>query len=249
MHRLYRWSGAIVFLLLYQAMVMLEVNSFFFQPIPNILRSLISGFASGLLWKQLSVSLMEIAVSFTLATLAGLTLGSLIGRSPLLSKAFEPVIFAIYSVPLFVLYPVFVVWLGLDISSKIAFATVYAFFPITINAIAGFRTVDDNLVVLTRSMGGNAWQTIWKVQLPSSMPAIFAGLRTGLSLALIGVVATEFLVSLRGIGYELQEASTRFDIARLYGITLLIFALGVLVNNGLEWVDRSLNRWRGDGHV
>lgn len=236
---------ALLALAAYQGAVMAGANPLFFQPIPRIWTRLNQGFASGLLWRQLGISIGEIAVSFALATVVGLTIGFLVGRSHLLTAAFEPVIYALYSVPLFILYPVFVVWLGLDISSKIAFASVYAFFPITINAIAGFKSVDENLIALSRSLGGTPWQILWKVQIPAAIPSMFAGFRSGISLALIGVVATEFLVSLGGIGYELQSASTRFDSAAMYGITLLVVALGLLVNGSLERIDLRLRRWKG----
>jgi NitT/TauT family transport system permease protein len=232
-------------LALYQGALAAGANPLFFQPIPRIWARLVEGFASGLLWRQLGISVAEVGVSFLLAVVVGLTVGFLVGRSHLLTEAFEPVFYALYSVPLFILYPVFVVWLGLDISSKIAFASVYAFFPITINAIAGFKSVDENLIALSRSMGGTPWQILWKVQIPAAIPSMFAGFRTGLSLALIGVVATEFLVSLRGIGYELQSASTRFDTAGMYGITLLVVLLGLIVNGSLDRVDLRLRRWKG----
>lgn len=219
-------AGALV---VYEVVARTGHAPFFFQPIGGIVGKLLASFRSGELVTSFGITMLEILASFAIGAAAGLIVGFAVGSSPGAREIFQPLIFTVFQTPLFVLYPVFIVWLGLDYPSKVAFGAVYAFFPVALNTIAGVENIDERLVALSRTYGATPWDIVRTIRIPAAMPSVAAGLKTGVSLAVTGVTAAEFLVSLRGMGFLIQRATTRLDIPYVYGLgaVTVIVAVGL----------------------
>ena len=244
-----RWGRLLLLVataLLYEGLARLQIRPFFFPPLEKIATELWAGWQTGLLTRHLVTSGLEIGVSVLLAAAVGLPLGLIIGSSPTLVSLVEPVLLAVFSTPLIILYPLLVVRLGLGSTSKIIFGALYAFFPIILNAIAGMRAVDRDWLVASLSMGARPLDLVIKVRLPAALPGITAGLRLGLGLAVIGVLATEYLAGVRGVGYLLQETAARFNVAYLYALTVLVIALVVVLNTGATRLEARFSHWRSE---
>src|SRR4030095_3448441 len=157
----------------------------------------------------------------------GILVGALVGGTALLRDLLLPVFSSLYAVPIVILYPVFTAWFGVGSESKIAFAGIYAFFPVLLSTAAGIQTIDPQFLLAARSMGATLQQQIVRVVIPASLPTVFAGLRLGGALAIIGVVVSEMLTAAAGIGYLVTLNRTILDSPRVFAAILMILVLAV----------------------
>jgi NitT/TauT family transport system permease protein len=192
----------------------------------------------------LRVTGAEIGIALVFALMFGIATGTIAGLRPFLTATTGPLLSSLFAVPLISWYPLFMVWFGLGISSKIAYAVVSGFFPIAINTMNGIRAVDPQYFLLGRAIGCSKRQIIFRIFLPMAMPSIVSGLRIGTALVVIGVIVAEMLGSLGGIGYLISYYRSIYATAHVYlGI---LFALGcaLVVNWGLSLVERRFTHWR-----
>ena len=175
----------------------------------------------------LLVTLYEVACSMLIACGLGILVGALVGGTALLRDLLLPVFSSLYAVPIVILYPIFTAWFGVGSSSKIAFAGVYGFFPVMLSTAAGIRTIDPQFLLAARSMGANLAQQITRVIIPASVPTVFAGLRLGGALTIIGVVVSEMLTASAGIGYLVTLNRTILDSPRVFAGILAILVLSI----------------------
>ena len=162
----------------------------------------------------LLVTLYEVALSMLIACGVGILVGALVGGLAVLRNLLLPVFSSLYAVPIVILYPIFTAWFGIGSESKIAFAGVYGFFPVMLSTAAGIRTIDRSSSLAARSMGATLPQQITRVIIPASIPTVFAGLRLGGALTIIGVVVSEMLTSSAGIGYLVTLSTAPSSTAR-----------------------------------
>jgi ABC-type nitrate/sulfonate/bicarbonate transport system permease component len=191
-------------------------------------------------YETLGVTLFEFAVAMSLALTAGLVVGALCGTNRYLGDLLEPMLLALYAVPIVMAFPLCVLFFGIGSSSKIAFAALYAFFPIAIQTLKGLRHVDPALIRTAVSLGASRRQLLFKVRLPAAFPVILAGVRLGAVLGLLTVVAGEMLGALAGIGQALSSAVQTFESAEAFAWILLVVALVSFVNSGLSWLERRV---------
>jgi NitT/TauT family transport system permease protein len=192
----------------------------------------------------LRFTVAEIAVALAFAGTLGIGVGMVAGMRPFLSATAGPLLSSLFAVPLISWYPLFMVWFGIGISSKIAYAVVSGFFPIALNTMNGMRTLDRQYLLLGKSIGCSRRQLIFRILLPMAMPSIVTGLRIGTALIVIGVIVAEMLASLGGIGYLIAYYRSIYATAHVYlGI---LFALGCafVANWGLSFVERRFIHWR-----
>ncbi|HMK80064.1 MAG TPA: ABC transporter permease [Xanthobacteraceae bacterium] len=192
----------------------------------------------------LAVTLYEVAVSLVLACGGGIVTGAIIGSVPLLRTLLLPLISSFYAIPLVIIYPLFVVWLGLGSPSKIAFASIIGFFPAALSTAAGIQTIDPQLVLAARSMGATTWQRLRRVLIPAAIPTVLSGLRLGGALTIVGVVLSEMLVSSHGIGYLITFYRQSLDGPRIYAAILLVLALAVGFDAFVQLLERRTSAWR-----
>lgn len=192
----------------------------------------------------LRLTAIEIAIALAFAWTLGIAAGTLAGLRPFLSATAGPLLSSLFAVPLISWYPLFMVWFGIGITSKIAYAIVSGFFPIAINTMNGIRTLDPQYFLLGKAIGCSRRQVIFRILLPMAMPSIVSGLRIGTALVVIGVIVAEMLASLGGIGYLISYYRSIYATAHVYlGI---LFALGcaLVANWGLGLVERRFTHWR-----
>jgi NitT/TauT family transport system permease protein/taurine transport system permease protein len=195
----------------------------------------------------LLVTLYEVAFAMLIACGAGIVAGALVGGLTLLRNLLLPVFSSLYAVPIVILYPVFTAWFGVGSQSKIAFAGIYAFFPVMLSTAAGIQSIDQNLLIAARSMGATLPQQITRVIIPASIPTVLTGLRLGGALTIIGVVVSEMLTSAAGIGYLVSRYRTVLDSPRVFAAILMILVLSVLFDALARWVERRTLVWQTAG--
>lgn len=213
-------------------------------PPSHVLGAFAALLARGELQAHVSVSGLEFLVGFALAAVVGVTLGIVIGVSDLARDVLDPWLSALYATPVVAFAPLFVVWMGIGPSSKIAVAFLLAVLPIVINTSAGIRTTDQTLVDVARSFAATRTQIFLKVLIPYALAFIIAGLRLGVGRAIIGVVVAEFFGTRAGLGYLILTSSQLFDPSALFVAVVILAGVGVLSVMGLQTLERWLAPWR-----
>jgi ABC-type nitrate/sulfonate/bicarbonate transport system permease component len=194
--------------------------------------------ATGEYLPDLQVTLTELAVAFAISCTSGITLGYLISRSQYLIRVFEPLLAGIYSVPIILFLPLYVLFFGLGPWSKIALGGTISFFPIVLNTIAGFGFVDRIFVTAARSMGASDFQMFRYVLLPAAFPVILTGLRIGFTVALLSILGSETIASLAGLGHKIVHLAEAMEMSRMFAY----IAFAVFIAATLNTITSSLER-------
>jgi len=202
---------------------------------------------AGIYRHALLVTLTEVALAMLIACGGGILAGAAVGGLARLRRLLLPVCSSLYAVPIVILYPVFTAWFGVGSESKIAFAGIYAFFPVLLSTAAGIQTIDPQFLLAARSMGATLPQQILRVVIPASLPTVFAGLRLGGALAIIGVVVAEMLTAAAGIGYLVTLNRTILDSPRVFAAILMILLLSVAYYVLSRAVERRFVVWQAAG--
>ena len=192
---------------------------------------------------HLLLTIREIAFAYGMAVAAGLAVGFGLGLNRTLGRAYGPMLAALYAVPAVVWYPSLMLFFGLDAASKIAFGFLLGFFPITLAVLAGIRQTNPHLILVARAYGASRATTFRKVMLPAMLFTLVGGLRTGLALAVIGVIVGEILGSKDGVGSLINHAyglSRTTDYVALVLVTLVLIVSTDIVASLLE---RRARKW------
>ena len=197
---------------------------------------------SGEFIDDLKTTLGELAVAFAISGAGGVTLGYLISRSPYLIEVFEPLFAAIYSIPIILFLPLFVLFFGLGPASKIALGASISFFPIVINTIAGFGHVDRLYVTAARSMGASDYHLFRHVLLPAALPVILTGLRMGFTTALLSIIGSETLASLAGLGHRIVSLAESMEMAPMFAYIVFVIAIAAVLNAIVSTLE-ARGRW------
>jgi NitT/TauT family transport system permease protein len=199
---------------------------------------------TGKLWLDLGYTVAGTLISFLLGSGAALALGLSFVMFPRLERALDPYLMMLNSMPRFALAPLFLLWFGLGLGSKVAVGTSLSFFIVLANTVAGVRGVSPDLLVLSRSLGATPRQIFFKVTLPSAVPVIFSGLRLALVYSMLGVVGAEIIAAEHGLGQTLAYLQSSFDMNGVMGLLLLLACLGMAVTLGMTRLERALLQWQ-----
>jgi ABC-type nitrate/sulfonate/bicarbonate transport system permease component len=180
--------------------------------------------------EDLRVTLTELLVAFSISSTLGITLGYLISRSQYSIRVFEPLLAGIYSVPMILFLPLYILFFGLGPPSKIAIGTTISFFPIILNTIAGFGYVEHIFILSARSMGASEFQLFRCVLLPAAFPVILTGLRIGFTVALLSILGSETIASLSGLGHRIVQLAESMDMARMFAYITFAVAIALTLN-------------------
>ena len=181
-------------------------------------------------WPDLRVTLTELAIAFAISSVGGITLGYLLSRSQFLIRVFEPLMAGVYSIPIILFLPLYVLFFGLGPASKIALGTTISFFPIVLNTIAGFGYVDRIYIVAARAMGASDYQLFRYVLLPAALPVILTGLRMGFIVALLSILGSETIASLAGLGHRIVHLAEAMETARMFAYIAFVVAIAAILN-------------------
>jgi ABC-type nitrate/sulfonate/bicarbonate transport system permease component len=185
---------------------------------------------SGEFWPDLLLTLSELAAAFTISMTLGLVVGFLVSLSPALVKVFEPLIAGVYAVPIILFLPLFVLFFGLGAPSKIALGALISFFPIVLNTIAGFVSVDKLYVTSARSMGASPAALVLHVLVPGAFPVILTGLRMGFTIALLSIIGSETIASLGGLGHRIVQLAEAMETARMFAYIVFVIVIAASLN-------------------
>jgi NitT/TauT family transport system permease protein len=220
------------------------IDPFYVSRPSDIFTRLGEWLADGTAAFHLYATLQATLSGFVIGGLVGIGVGFVLGRSPLLARVVDPFIIAIYSLPKIALAPLFILWFGIGMTSKVVLASVIVFFLVFYNTFAGVRAVDRDLVDVVRLMGGSRRDILRKVVLPSSATWIFNGLKIAVPYSLIGAVVGELTASDRGIGYVLKRASGTFDTAGVFASLVILMVVATILNQIVVYSERHVDRWR-----
>ncbi|MBR7825583.1 ABC transporter permease [Actinospica sp. MGRD01-02] len=198
-------------------------------------------------WSDIQTTGIELVVGFALGVLIGTVLALVLGAVPVAGRVLEPLIAAVNGIPKIALAPLFLLFFGIGTESKIAIAVFSASFIMFYNLYLGLRLVDGELVEIVRVMGGR-WQDVLRyVTLPSLAPPFFAGLKASAPLAMLGVIAGEFIASFNGLGHLLYIDSQQLDAAGTFGALVVLVIMSLIINSILTWLDNLVLRLLGLG--
>lgn len=181
----------------------------------------------------------EIVYGFVLSAIVGAALALLVARFAWLDRALYPLIVLFQNVPKVALAPIFILWFGYGLTPKLLLVVVIAFFPVTVNMRAGLNAADQDLMLLMRSVGASRWQILSRIQLPTSLPFLFAGLRIAITFSVIGAIVAEFAGAQEGLGYLIQFGSTQLDTPLVFAALTFVSILGLVLYYALaalEWL-------------
>jgi ABC-type nitrate/sulfonate/bicarbonate transport system permease component len=180
-----------------------------------------------LLWHHTLVTVLEVVLGFGLSLLCGVVLACGMALSRILERSLYPFIIASQTIPIIVIAPLLLIWVGYGLAPKIIVVALIAFFPIVVNMVDGLQSVDPDVVHLLRILGANRWQIFVKVQLPSSLPFLFSGLRVAMAVSVIGAVIGEWVGSSQGLGYLMIRSKPQFLTERVFAAIVVLSAIGV----------------------
>jgi NitT/TauT family transport system permease protein len=218
--------------------------AFFFGEPVQVLARIWDWFASGSIYPHLGVTLLETVLAFIVGTLLGLVMGLWLALSPTASALFDPYIKALNSMPRVILAPIFAVWFGLDIASKVALGVTLVFFIVFFNVFQGVREVSFTVLANARILGATERQLLRHVYIPSAMSWVFASLHNSVGLAFVGAVVGEYLGSSRGVGYLILQAEGAFDINSVFAGIVVLTAFALLLDWAVTLAERRLLVWQ-----
>ncbi|WNC12208.1 ABC transporter permease [Brevibacillus brevis] len=192
-----------------------------------------------LLGLHLWVTLKEVLLGLAVSILFGMLLAFAMSMSRIVERLVYPYIVISQTIPIIALSPVFILWFGYDLSGKIAITILFTFFPIVVSTYDGLRRVDKEMLQLLKTMGANRWQLFAKLQLPSSLPHFFSGLKVAATYSVAGATIGEWLGASEGLGYFGRRASGNFQAPALFASVLLLSVLGML----MFWLVGRLERY------
>lgn len=203
-------------------------------------------FVEGDLGAQSLVTLARLACAFALAAVPGVLLGLLMGIARPVRAAIEPYIAFIFPVPKIALLPFLLIILGVGEPAFVLTGATSAFFQIVISTLGGVQTLDPRLLEVGRNYGAHGARLFWKVILPAALPSIFTGLRLGLGLALVSLVAVEFIAAKSGLGHLVYRHWQMLSTPEMYAAFVLVGALGLALTRGLRALQARILTWQDD---
>jgi NitT/TauT family transport system permease protein len=230
---------------LWQGLVSLKILDPFFVSRPTAIAQRVAAWMiGGSLWQHLATTLEEALLGLVIGSAMGISLGFSLARSPFLGRVLDPYIKMLNAVPRVVLAPLFLLWFGLGIWSKVALAVTLVFFVMFFNTYQGVRDADRVLVDNVRMLGATERQLVRHVLVPSALTWIFSSLQTSLGFAMVGAVVGEYLGATRGLGYVISQAEGTFDTTGVFAGMTVLGIVVVIVSAGVTRLERWLLRWK-----
>jgi NitT/TauT family transport system permease protein len=234
-------------LLLWELVSRLVVaNPLFLAAPTQIIDAIWSLTVSGQMERHVTISAIEFALGYVIASVIGIGFGFGMANSARFKQALQPWISGLYATPTIALAPLFILWLGIGIWSKVLVVIFLVLFPVTINTEAGLRQTSERLVEMLRSFGASERQIFFKVSLPSALPFILAGLKLGIGRGLIGVVVAELFGSRAGLGRLISQSADAFNMPELFAGVIVLAVAGIAMTAGFGWLEKKLVPWTRD---
>ena len=242
--RVLPWPAALLLLLGVEAAVRGFAVPAYVFPAPSLVaRELVT--SRGLLLEHAAVTVAEAGLGLLLAVVIALAFAAAAVHSRLLDRVLTPLVVVSQTIPVIALAPLLVLWFGYGAVPRVIVCALIAFFPMAVTALQGFRAVDGRLVLLLRSVDASRWDVFWHIRVPSAAPYAAAGLRTAVTLSLVGAVVAEWTGTDRGLGYLVLSANSRLATAQAFAAITVITVLGLLAYGGSHLIEARVAWWRG----
>ena len=189
------------------------------------------------------VTLEEVLLGFAVALVTGMLLASLIAYYRSFQRAVYPLVIASQTIPIIVIAPLLLVWIGYGIAPKIVVVVLIAFFPIVVNTVDGLKAVDPDTVNMMRTLGASRWQVFTKLQVPTALPFLFSGAKIAATFSVIGAVIGEWVGASAGLGYLTRVSVPLFLTARSFGAVVVLALMGIGLFLGVALLERLLLPW------
>ena len=197
-----------------------------------------------MLWNHSVVTLTEILLGFGLTVLTAIPLGLVIALSPLAKQIGYPPLMLMQLVPKIAVAPLFLVWLGFGIESKVLLTVLMTFFPLLLASISGFQILDNRFLYLTQSMGATRWQTFRYLRFPAALPVIFSGIKTSATIAATAAIVAEFVGANRGLGFVLLRGTGTMDLELVFAVLVVLTIIGIAINYLVEFSEWAMTPWQ-----
>ncbi len=217
---------------------------FFFSTPADVFSRVVKWFADGTIWRHLWITLVESVLAFVLGSVAGALVGFWFARKPFLAAVLDPYVKMINALPRVVLAPIFALWLGLGIWSKVALGVTLVFFVVFFNVYQGVKEVSHTVLANARMLGMSERQLMRHVYWPSALSWMFSSLHTSVGFAVVGAVVGEYLGSAAGLGYLIQQAEGVFDVAGVFAGMFVLAVFVVAIDGLVSVIERRLLVWR-----
>ena len=195
------------------------------------------------LWDNSLVTLTEIVLGFGLTVVLAIPLGLVIALSLIAKQIVYPPLMLLQLVPKIAVAPLFLVWLGFGIESKVLLTLLMTFFPLLLASISGFQILDTRFLYLTQSMGASSWQTFRFLRFPAALPVIFSGIKTSATIAATAALVAEFVGANKGLGYVLLRATSTMDIELVFAVLVVLTIIGIAINYAVEFAEWAMTPW------
>jgi NitT/TauT family transport system permease protein len=224
----------------------LVANALFLAAPSQIVVAIVRLARSGQLGRDIVVSASEFALGYVIASVLGIALGLAMAWSKTAKQSLQPWVSGLYATPIIALAPLFILWFGIGIWSKVVVVISLVIFPVAINTEAGLHTTSERLIEMLRSFGAMPRQIFMKVSLPSAVPFILAGLKLGIGRGLIGVVVAELFGSRAGLGNLISQSADAFNMPELFAGVVILAAAGIVLTAAFGWLEGRLVPWTRD---
>ncbi len=197
-----------------------------------------------MLWNHSVVTLTEILLGFGLTVVTAIPLGLVIALSPVAKQIGYPPLMLMQLVPKIAVAPLFLVWLGFGIESKVLLTVLMTFFPLLLASISGFQILDNRFLYLTQSMGATHWQTFRYLRFPAALPVIFSGIKTSATIAATAAIVAEFVGANRGLGFVLLRGTGTMDLEIVFAVLVVLTIIGIAINYMVEFSEWAMTPWQ-----
>jgi len=224
------------------AVVFLEIPGYL---LPNPIDVVIRMFTDWeLIWRNSQFTVTAIVLGFGITIVTAIPLGLIIALSKVAKQTLYPPMMLLQLVPKIAVAPLFLVWLGFGIESKVLLTILMTFFPLLLASISGFQILDDRLLYLTKSMGASTWQTFRYLRFPSALPVIFSGLKASATIAATAAIVAEFVGSNNGLGYVLLRGTSTLDTEIVFAVLVVLTLIGIAINYSVEFAEWIMTPWQ-----
>lgn len=247
MWRSERWQHAVIFiaiLLLWEGSSRIGLLPQIVLPSPtSIATRMVELFASGLIWPHLWATTASILSGFALGVTAGFAFGGAVALVPAIERLVYPYMVAFQTVPKVAIAPLFILWFGYGVMSKIVIAAMVCFFPVLVSVMSAFHVTDRDQLDMMRACGASPWQTFIHLRVRAALPIIFNGLEIAAVFAVIGAVVGEFVGAQAGLGYLITTLNFNLDVPGVFAVLIVLSLLGIILHDVVRRIGRRLVFW------
>ena len=240
---IYSWLLFILILLIWE--VLAKQMSELVLPAPSVvITTLLEGLKSGYYTPHIIRTSLEIIIGLFLGSLLGMLTGILMGEVEFIRKLLFPYVIASQAVPKLALAPLFILWFGFGMTSKVVITALICFFPLMENTVTAIQYTDRQKIELFRVLGANRWQTLFKLKIPAGLPSILAGFRVAAVLAVVGAVVGEFIGGSEGLGALIIASQGMMDTPLMFSVLILVTIIGTLLYQIIYFIEQKIFRYK-----